>query len=276
MIVDQHLLADRLAESGADWSVCIRPVDGADVFAHQPDRVLSTASVGKLLILTRIAQQIVAGQLDPREQLTRTREDLVADSGLWQHLAADSLPLMDLCALVGAVSDNLASNVLIRRIGLSAASDLADELGLEDVVLHDRVRDRRRPTDPPRLSSGSAAGLTALLVELARPRRLPPAAAGLVLGWLALNTDLSQVGSALTLDPLAHVGADHGVVFRNKTGTDDAVRADTGLLQGSHGTLVYAAVANWPADGPSRREAVLSAMNEIGRQLAAAVGAAAR
>ena len=65
---------------------------------------------------------------------------------------------------------------------------------------------------------------------------MPP----LVAGWLGRNADLSMVPSGLHLDPLAHVGR-----LRNKTGTDEGVRADAGRLPTPRGAIAYAVIANW-------------------------------
>jgi len=239
---------------------------GEVLAAHEPDRVLSIASLGKVLLLLEAARAIDEGDLDPVELLRREPEDTVADSGLWQDLGVDALPAADVAALIGAHSDNLATNVLLRRIGLDAVPRL------EHTALHDRVRDARGPSDPPRLASGTAAELARLFLE--DVPRTP-----LVSGWLSRNADLSMVPAALGLDPLAHVVSARGLRLRNKTGTDKGVRADAGRLEGRHGAVAYAVLANWSvasphcATGSDPSLQVNEAMAAVGVRLAAAVGA---
>ena len=108
---------------------------GAVLAADDADRLHSTASIGKIVLLAEIAVRFVDGRLARGEPLTRTAEDAVADSGLWQHLGVDTLPAADLAALVGAVSDNLATNVLLRRVGMTAVTERAHTLGLERTAL---------------------------------------------------------------------------------------------------------------------------------------------
>ena len=240
--------------AGIEWGVCVRDAATGDVLAEAASgRVLPAASIGKLLLLIAVAQS-----LDPDEPLTRTPEDAVGDSGLWQHLAVDTLSAGDLAALVGAVSDNLATNVLLHRVGLDAVQATARALGLRDTALHDRVRDERGPEHPPSLSTATAAELSALFVALATGR-VP--AAERVLGWLALGTDLSLVAAGLGLDPLAHAEPDRGLRLRHKTGTDPGVRADAGLLDGPKGSLAYAVLARFD---DARRDEVLAVMRELG------------
>ena len=166
----------------------------------------------------------------------------MADSGVWQHLSVDELSVGDLCQLIGMASDNLATNVLLARVGLAGVAASAAGLGLVRTGLHDRVRDVRLESDPPTLSTGSAGELVRLMIDL------PP----LVLGWLGNGLDLSQVAAGWGLDPLAHQDFDLGLRLVNKTGTDDGVRADVGVLTGPTRRIGYAVVANWDnsPDGP--------------------------
>ena len=89
---------------GVGWGLCVRDTASGKVLAAvDADRVLATASVGKVLLLIEVALRFEAGTLDPLEPLTRTAGDAVADSGLWQHLRSDTLPAADAAALVGAL-----------------------------------------------------------------------------------------------------------------------------------------------------------------------------
>lgn len=263
------------AEPATILSVCVRDVATGAVLARvEGDRVHRTASVGKVLLLLAVASRLAAGRLGDDALVDRRRVPPVADSGLWQHLRIDALPVADLAALVGAVSDNLATNALLELIPLAEIDQLAADLGLEVTRLHDRVRDVRGPQDPPTLSSGTADEWCDLFSALAggQPAQpgLPPAVADRVLGWLALDTDLSMAAAAFGLDPLAHTGADRGLRLAHKTGTDAGVRADVGVLTGPVRTVAYAVLAEFAEDDtwPSQRDVVLANMREWGGRIA--------
>lgn len=252
------------------WSVDIRHADNGDPIRQlDPDRPLRTASLAKVLLLIEVARQAAEGSIDLTEQLTRTAEDRVADSGLWQHLGVDSLSVGDLGELVGSVSDNLATNVLLRRIGLDAVARTAGALGLVHTALHDRVRDQRTVTDPPTLSTGTAAEWTGIMADLHRGAVVDPTTSAQVLQFLAHGTDLSQVAAPWGLDPLAHHEPDRGLTLHHKTGTDTDVRAETGLLTGPAATIAYTVIANFPAETDCRDE-VLAGQQEYGRIIARA------
>jgi beta-lactamase class A len=272
-VVAPDLSRALLALQDVRWSVEVRDAGSGDqLFGLTPDTVLPTASVGKVLLLIETARQLESGELGGSPPLERTAEDDVQDSGIWQFMAADRLGVEDLALLVGVVSDNLATNVLLRRVGLTQVRRTADRLGLHAVRLHDKVRDRRGPSHPPTLSEGSASEWVHLLARLSAGAVLSAEVSRRVLLWLQAGTDLSMVAQPFGLDPLAHATPDRGLRLWHKTGTDDGTRADVGLLAGPEATVAYAALARWDPTGPDRRMAVLAAMQEVGRAVLEAAG----
>jgi beta-lactamase class A len=250
------------------WSVLVRRSgDDAPLLEVDADQVCATASIGKVLLLITVAERLETGELAGDQVLFRKNVPPVADSGLWQHLAFDALPITDVCALVGATSDNLATNVLIDVVGLEAVAATARRLGLAKTALHDVVRDHRGPEHPAALSTGTAAELVQLLTMLDTARNISPMAAQRVRQWLSTNNDLSMVASAFGLDPLAHTAEDRGLTLWNKTGTNDGVRCDAGVVHQASESVTYAVLANWSPQGPSDpvRDEVLAAMNRIGQ-----------
>jgi len=252
------------------FSVCLLDADTGDALAAvEPDVIRPTASVGKVLLLIAVARMIADDLLDPEMTTTRLPADAVADSGLWQHLQQPSLSVLDLAALVGAISDNLATNVLLRVVGLPTVAATAELLELGVTRLHDRVRDIRGPADPPTLSTGSAAELAGLSGRLHRGAAFGRAVSDRVLNWLNLDTDTSMVAGAFGLDPLAHTAPDRGRWLAHKTGTDLGIRADVGLLRGPRRSVAYAVLAEFD---DTRRDEVLAEMRTWGLRIADLAG----
>lgn len=262
---------------GVTWSVSVRDSSGMQLGGVGENVPLRTASVGKVLLLIETARLITSGELSPDEPLTRSLDLWVGDSGLWHTLSVETLPLVDVAALVGAVSDNLATNVLLRRVGLAEVAARATSLGLRATALHDQVRDVRGAEHPVTLSTGTASELSELMSRLAAGTAAGADADRLVRQWLSANVDQSMVGSALVeqggLDPIAHHSSlDLATSFWNKTGTDDGVRADVGAVTSDGRTLTWAAIANWdPAPGTTLDHltvwAVLRGMRHVGEQV---------
>ncbi|UOE43551.1 serine hydrolase [Agromyces larvae] len=240
---------------------------GRVLFSVDDHVVMPTASIGKVLLLVEVASRLGGTSSESFTVLDRAPRDAVGDSGIWQHLQSPSLPIADLAALIGASSDNLATNVLLRHVGLEAVRARTEALGLTRTALLDLVRDHRGPDDAPQLSIGSAKELTWLFASLARGEVVSPEVSQRVVGWLSLNTDLSMVASAFGLDPLAHRMPDHNVLLMNKTGTDGGVRSEVGVLRGPRAGVAYAVSTYFADTGLSSRLAVLDGMRQVGADL---------
>jgi beta-lactamase class A len=272
----RRVVRDLSGVAGVSWGAMIRDLGSGEVAAElDADVVQPVASVGKLLLLLETARRIEDGSLDAGAVLRRRPEDEVADSGLWRHLTVPALTVEDLAVLVGAVSDNLATNVLLRHVGLPAVQALGERLGLASTRLLDRVRDRRvAGSDPPTLALGSADELSGLVVGVAHGTVVSAGVGARVRRWLAMGADLSLVAAPLGLDPLARAGvdeADRGVALWHKTGTDEGVRADVGVVTHRGRGLAYAVVARWEPEGGDRRDAVLAGMHRVGGALLASL-----
>lgn len=259
------------------WSVLVQHLDSATPLIEvDADQVCTTASIGKVLLLITVAERVESGLLDADVLLSRSDVDPVADSGLWQHLDVEQLSVSDVCSLVGAASDNLATNVLVSLVGLDQVAETGQRLGMTQTALNDIVRDNRLPEHPSALSSGSASDLVRLCRALDGADGVSRGASGMVTGWLSTNTDLSMVASAFGLDPLAHVDVDRGIELWNKTGTNDGVRCDIGVVGQGAIKVGYAALANWTPQGPDdpTRDDVLTSMRNIGELIRNSIGSA--
>ncbi|WP_344304942.1 serine hydrolase [Nocardioides bigeumensis] len=263
-------VVDLPAPAGTRWSIEVLDAAGEVIASRDPELLLPTASLAKVFVLVEVAVRIEAGELDANQLHARRTVEPVADSGLWQHLAVDALPLVDVAALVGAVSDNLATNVLMEAVGLGSVRRRAAALAPCGSTLHDVVRDQRLPEHPRTLSGGCARDHARLFHRLAMGEVVSSAVSGRVLGWLATGVDLSMVAGGFDLDPLAHpLGGDRRLA--HKTGADDGVRADAGTVTWRGRTASYAVLCAWDTSLPDpeggRVGAVLAAMRGVGREL---------
>jgi beta-lactamase class A len=258
----------KLGNSGVRVSASAVDINTGTTVLSIDDRVaLPTASIGKILLLIEVSARFDNREFAPYGILDKVAGASVGASGLWQHLQAPSLPVADLAALVGATSDNLATNILLRLIGLDAVRARTESLGLTKTALLDLVRDNRGPDDAPQVSVGSTIELSWLFGALARGEIVSSIASQRVLGWLSLNADLSLVASAFGLDPLAHRGADHNTLLVNKTGIDQGVRTEAGALRGNRRAVAYAASIQFDDGSMQERLRAIEAMRTFGYDL---------
>lgn len=196
------------------------------------DVVLPLASTGKVLLLAALARDVAAGAVDPDERLALLDEDYAGGSGLLTGLSARDWTLGDLALLTASVSDNTATNALLRRLGLARVDAAAAALGLARTRVHDLIREPRLPVHPPAFATGTARELAGLMRSVAHGSEPWQR---LLIGWMAHNTDRALVPALLPHEPedrdlpeaLPYAA---GVWVANKTGTDAGTRADVGVI----------------------------------------------
>lgn len=186
-----------LAYGGASVSANAIDLRTGRVLLSIDDRlVLPTAGIGRLLLLIEVSARLTERDASGYGILDKTSRDAVGQAGIWQHLQAPALPVTDLATLVAATGDNLATNVLLRQVGLDAVRARSEALGLVRMALLDFARDSRGPDDAPQLSVGSTAELARLLFALGRGEVIDAPTSERVTDWLSHNADLSLVASA--------------------------------------------------------------------------------
>jgi beta-lactamase class A len=251
------------------WSARVADLTTAEtLWEHDSARVLKTASVGKIFLLAEVARRFEVGTLDRGEVVAAAAEDRIADSGILYLLRQQNHRIDDLCLLIGAVSDNMATNILLRRLGLADVQRATRDLGFTESGLRDMVRLNRSQDDPLTLSVGNAAELCELVARLDAGTLHSAAVSEQVRRWLGVNTDLTMAAQAFHVDPLAHTEPDHGFELWNKTGTISDARIDVGCVghSASGRKVGYAVLANW-IWGEDHRDPVLEAMHRVGLEI---------
>lgn len=257
------------AVPGASWGLELVDVaTGAVLASHERDAVLPVASVGKLALLAHVGVLLHDDPGSGEQLLERATVAPVADSGLWQHLAAAELSVADAATLVFATSDNLASNALLAHLGLERVRARADELELGDLHLLDLVRDERGPDAPPTLAVASASSLARFMHRAWAGTLHSREVSNWLVEGMSRNVDLSMVPDALALDPLSHAGPGSVPGVANKTGVDAGIRADTGLLSTPSGVVAYAAICSFSRSATAAP--VVRAMRQLGAALSGA------
>lgn len=274
MSAARYTETDAAGEAVVRWSIEVRDADTGEVLARRdPGAVMATASVGKLFLMAEAARRFEDGTLDPDAVVRPRPGEVIADSGLLYLMRGQDQRLGDLCLLMGAVSDNSATNIMLRVCGLEQVAELTRDLGFHRSGLFRPVVMDPLPGQPP-LSTGTGEELNRFMRRLHADDIVSPAVSAMVRHWLAADCDLSMTASAFRLDPLAHGEVDRGILLVNKTGTNSTVRADVGLVQGPVRTVAYAVLANWDPEEHDSRDQVLTTMARLGERIRTWVTAA--
>lgn len=136
---------DRLAEIGDRFSgrmsLYAESLDtGETVVFGAYDEPQETASVMKLPVLVEALRQCSEGLHRLDEPVEYQDDDFVKGSGILQHLTRGlRLSLRDVLTLMIIVSDNLATNIALRTVGIDAVNAMCQEFGLHDTVVKRKI-----------------------------------------------------------------------------------------------------------------------------------------
>lgn len=211
-------LAARHIESGRTWH-------------HAEHLRLPSASLIKLPSLAAFWEAVEAGRVDPNERVTLPAEALrVEGTGVLRALSPGLQPTWsDLATLMITVSDNVATNLIIDRLGMASVQAWIDKAGLVDTQLERRMMDRAA------MSAGRGNWTSAADME----RLLSAVAVGTCVSGEASRRMRQALDAQQIQDRLSRRLGDR-VRVANKTGNFADVIHDAGIVTWPGGTLVIA------------------------------------
>jgi beta-lactamase class A len=251
-----------LAEADGVTAVVAFRLDGSgERIAWLAERPFALASVMKLPLLVHLLRRADAGTLDLDARVPLVDADRVAGSGVLHLLDAGLAPTVrDLLRLMIAVSDNMATDLLIARTDLSAVEAEMESLGYASVRLPHTIRrmlasfttlgsdaayaevraqfrmpDRETPSDPDggspeRGDRASPSDLARLLVDLHAGRLLTATTTSLALQILEDCQSTSRIPADLP----------RGTRVAHKTGSLRGRSNDVGIVHAPSGPFVLA------------------------------------
>ncbi|MFF0297294.1 serine hydrolase [Kitasatospora sp. NPDC004614] len=126
-----HDIREIFEQAGCEGALCVRPVVGDGEIVLNADQPVVPASVFKVQIALEAETAFADGRLDPRERVTLTAAERTPGP-VGSSLFADDavLSLRDMVVLMLTISDNPATDALLRRVGVDAVNATAARLGL--------------------------------------------------------------------------------------------------------------------------------------------------
>ncbi|MFE2952259.1 serine hydrolase, partial [Embleya sp. NPDC059267] len=138
-------MADDIREiferAGCEGALCVQPLGGEAEFGLRPDAPVVSASVVKVQIALEAEAWFAQGRLDPREPVTLSVADRTPGPVGISLFDDDAvLSWRDMVVLMLTVSDNHATDALLRRVGVDALNATAARLGLTGTVIESDLR----------------------------------------------------------------------------------------------------------------------------------------
>jgi D-alanyl-D-alanine carboxypeptidase (penicillin-binding protein 5/6) len=221
-------------------AAAVRNLGTSDVYAHAADRPMPLASLVKVPVMVAAYAKAHEGRVDLDEPVTFTADDVVPGSVVIDKLSPGAtFTLRDAVRMMVAASDNTATNLIIRRIGLPATNEVLDRIGLPGIRLNSLVFRRESSLDPERsrefgLGVGTAAEVVRLMAmihgrDLEREGVVAPGSCEAMLGHMLACEDRGTAGRDLPA----------GVTVAHKTGLVSGVRTDAGVILGPEGPIAF-------------------------------------
>ncbi len=223
------------ARDGTTLSVWVGATDGTPWLTRQPDAVHLAASTMKLPLAVAVLRLAERGQLGLDDAVPVTprftsvvggtyevTRDYDNDDEPWQRVGA-SAPLGWLVERAIVSSSNLATNLLIDRVGTAAVGEVYRLAGATHSALRKGIQDTA--ASAAGISNTATAGdLAAVLCALLDGRLLPPEAVARLERLLAANEWNDAIPAGLPA----------GTYFAHKTGWIDECCHDVGVVRPVH------------------------------------------
>jgi beta-lactamase class A len=132
--------AERFRSMDCDLGLFVKSAGGGEV-GWQPDRLFVAASTFKVAVALDFCIRAARGELDPVHRVTVIPSELTLGShALGDYIDPVELSLRDLVRVMLAVSDNGATDLVLKRVGIDEINMTLRSLGLRDTVIAADIR----------------------------------------------------------------------------------------------------------------------------------------
>ncbi|HEY9776365.1 MAG TPA: serine hydrolase [Planktothrix sp.] len=216
----QTTLDQIVATFSGQASVEFRDLSSDEVVAYSNSADMPAASTIKIPVMVEVFRQIAAGELHLRDQVQLRSDDKDKGSGMLAYMKSGSkYSIQYLLTVMITVSDNTATNMLIRVAGLDNINNTMESLGLTHTKLADFVH-TDTVTGDVRLLRSSAEDMTTLLTMMYKGTLVDSASSSAMLDILS-----KQKHNGLIPRPLPK-----GLRIAHKTGTLNDTLNDVGIV----------------------------------------------
>ena len=212
----------RGVDKGLDgvMGLAVKDLTSGESFFIHGDEIMPQASSIKIAVLANLYLQAQQGKLKLTDEYVVRQEDLVSGSDILLGLTpgVTRLTLRDLATMMVAVSDNSATNVLIRRVGMDNVNSMLDSLGLHATRLRRQMMDLKAAGEG-RENVSTPREMMTLLETLYRGKLLNKEMTADFIKMLSTHKESSLLQ-----------GLPDDVAAASKPGELEAVRNDSGIV----------------------------------------------
>jgi beta-lactamase class A len=237
--IDDHLAADilgRIETSGADVAVAFRTLDGKTEWSSRADEPFHAASTMKVPVMIELFHQVHEGRVKLDDLLLVENEfHSLADGSIYTLDPADdsetdlykavgrTRTLGQLCELMITVSSNLATNLLVEKLGVDNIRATVHSLHADGMNVLRGVEDNKA-YEKGMNNTTSARGLLTLLEAIAKGQAVDPDSSRQMVDILARQKFNEAIPAGLP----------PGTRVAHKTGELTKIHHDAAIVYGPH------------------------------------------
>lgn len=218
-----------------DISLLIQDETGEPLYQQDAGKRIPSASIIKIPILIAFMEKVENKEIELDARYSLQATDKVGGAGEVQHLPDGSrITFRYLAEEMIRISDNSATNILIRTIEMDYIQNWLRENGYEDTQLN-RIMMDFKAIEEGRQNYTSPQEINDILIKLWNGAWLNENSRAEIMHWLKGCADNSTIPSQLPA----------GTVVAHKTGTLDYVRGDSGIIFGDKPLILSVFVENF-------------------------------
>ena len=117
-------------------------LDGKELVNINSEKKFYAASVIKTTLAVEAYKQAIEGKITLSEMINITDDIKVGGYGVIKELSGQvKLPFKDIIKLMIIISDNTASNIVLKKVGMDNVNNTMDEYGLHNTKVQRKLRD---------------------------------------------------------------------------------------------------------------------------------------
>lgn len=216
----KELVLKMMEELKGNVGVYYKDLKTGESFGIRDEEPYLAASVIKLLVLLEAFKQESQGEISFDQIIEINSEDKLPSCGSLTYMHDGlKVTIMDLCVLMIIQSDNTATNIMIKLLGMNAINSTIDELGFKKTKLNRLLFDSEEQ-------------------KKGKENYISPKELGIFLERLYNGELISEKASMAMLDIMKKQQLNHkipyfipkGIKIAHKTGEDDGITNDVALV----------------------------------------------
>jgi len=205
---------------------------GGERWQHRGDVPIASASTAKIPIMIAIYRMLDQGTVHLSDRHTMVKQEHAGGSGILRHLHVGlTLTLADLLYLMMSISDNSATNILIKLAGMDNINATMRAVGMYNSILA-RPMVGRLAVDGEQENMATSNDYVHLLDALCKHQLASADACKAMLTLLGQQHNANRIGR--------HVKGKAGFEWGAKSGTNAGLVNEAGYVRGPDGTMIIA------------------------------------